>query len=80
MWKCPKCGSEEYDLFEFMLPGPNKALLISIPLITYDKGGLKPYILSDKNKDMLAKLLNNYRKLEVYVCKECGYTELKLTK
>ncbi len=80
MWKCIKCGSEEYDLFEFMLPEPNRAILISIPLVTYDEKGLKPYILPDKNKDMLAKLFSNYRKLEIYVCKKCGYAELKLTK
>jgi predicted nucleic-acid-binding Zn-ribbon protein len=80
MWKCPKCGSEEYGLFEFMLPELNKALLISIPLVAYDEKGLKPYTLSDTNKDKLAKLLSNYRKLEVYICKKCGYMEFKLMK
>jgi len=80
MWKCPKCGSEEYDLFEFMLPEPNKALLVSIPLVTFDGKGFKPYVLSDINKDGLTKLLSNYRKLEIYVCKKCGYVEFKLMK
>jgi predicted nucleic-acid-binding Zn-ribbon protein len=80
MWKCPKCGSEECDLFEFMLPEPNKALLVSISLATFDGKGLKPYVLSDINKDGLTKLLSNYRKLEMYVCKKCGYVEFKLMK
>jgi predicted nucleic-acid-binding Zn-ribbon protein len=80
MWKCSKCGSEEYDLFEFMLPEPDKALLVSIPLVVFDGIGLKHCILSGMNKDRLTKLLSNYRKLEIYVCKKCGYLEFKLTK
>lgn len=66
MWRCPRCGSEEHDLFRFTLPD-------SLPM----------FIAAAMPKDIrseLGRLLEKYRSVEVYVCRSCGYAELRFMK
>jgi predicted nucleic-acid-binding Zn-ribbon protein len=66
MWKCLRCGSEVYDVLRFLLPKEMPmALAIAVPRNV---------------RSELAKLFENYQQVEVYICKNCGYTELRFVR
>lgn len=64
--ECRKCGSNSIDVFRFELPESlPMAIAVAIP----------------KNiRKELARLLENYESVEIHVCRNCGYTELKFVK
>jgi len=66
MWKCIRCGSEVHEVLRFSLPEEMPmALAIAVPKNT---------------RNELAKLFKNYHQVEVYICKNCGYSEVRFVK
>jgi predicted nucleic-acid-binding Zn-ribbon protein len=66
MWKCLRCGSEVHDVLRFSLPKEMPmALAIAAPRNV---------------RSELIKLFENYQQVEVYICKNCGYAELRFVR
>jgi|UniRef100_A0A7J2U597 predicted nucleic-acid-binding Zn-ribbon protein len=66
MWKCIRCGSEEHDVMRFSLPESlPMALAVAVP----------------KNiRNEIAKLFEKYQHVELYICRNCGYSEIRFAK
>ncbi|MEM0027566.1 MAG: hypothetical protein QXD38_06520 [Ignisphaera sp.] len=64
--ECRKCGSKNIDVFRLKLPESlPMAVVVTIPK-------------SIRNE--LTKLLENYDTFEMYICRDCGYTELRFVR
>lgn len=64
--ECRRCGSKNIDVFRFRLPESlPMAVAVAIP----------------KNiRGELMRLFENYENFEMYICRDCGYTEIRFVK
>jgi len=59
---CPKCGSNNIDVYRFSLP-----FELPIPLLM---------AVSKSIRGELERLLKKYSTIELHICGGCGYTEV----
>ena len=61
--QCPRCGSKSFDVYRFEFPQQMPMVLaIAVP----------------KNiRSELVRLFENYRGVELHICMNCGYTEIR---
>jgi len=60
---CPQCSLKNIDIYRFQLP-----FELPIPIAMAVSRGIR----SD-----LERLFKNYSAIELHICKNCGYTEIR---
>lgn len=66
MNRCPKCGSNDIDSFSFSLPKE-----LPTPFLLFVQHDIK---------ENIAKLLSGYAAIKIYICRQCGYSEIEFLK
>ncbi|MCS7111719.1 MAG: hypothetical protein RMI45_01740 [Ignisphaera sp.] len=60
---CPRCSSSKVDVYKFQLPSE-----LPVPLLMMISKGVR---------NEIERLLRRYSAIELSICMNCGYTEMK---
>jgi len=63
---CPKCGSNDIDSYSFPLPKE-----LPTPFLLF---------IQHDVKENIVRLLSSYATIRIYICRQCGYSEIGFLK